>query len=33
MDIVNEAQWVFNTEIAALHATRDSLGSDFETIV
>ena len=33
MDIVNEAQWVFNTEIAALHATRDSLGNDFETIV
>lgn len=33
MDIVNEAQWVFNTEIAALHATKDSLGRDFETIV
>lgn len=33
MDIVKEAQWVFDTEIAALQATRDSLGSDFETIV
>lgn len=33
MDIVKEAQWVFNTEIAALEATRDSLGRDFETIV
>lgn len=33
MEIVKEAQWVFDTEIAALQATRDSLGSDFETIV
>lgn len=33
MDVVKEAQWVFDTEIAALQATRDSLGSDFETIV
>ena len=33
MDIIKEAQWVFDTEIAALQATRDSLGSDFETIV
>lgn len=33
MDIVKEAQWVFDTEIAALQATRDSLGSDFEVIV
>ncbi|MGM9586201.1 MAG: SIS domain-containing protein [Candidatus Limivicinus sp.] len=33
MDIVKEAQWVFNTEIAALETTRDSLGRDFETIV
>lgn len=33
MDIVKEAQWVFDTEIAAIQATRDSLGSDFETIV
>lgn len=33
MDIVKEAQWVFDTEIAALQATRASLGSDFEAIV
>ncbi|MGN0809553.1 MAG: SIS domain-containing protein [Christensenellales bacterium] len=33
MDIIKEAQWVFDTEIAALQATRDSLGSDFETII
>jgi len=33
MDIVKEAQWIFDTEIAALQATRDSLGCDFETIV
>lgn len=33
MDIVKEAQWVFDTEIAALQATRDHLGSDFESIV
>lgn len=33
MNIVKEAQWVFDTEIAALQATRDSLGSEFETIV
>lgn len=33
MNIVKEAQWIFDTEIAALQATKDSLGSDFETIV
>ena len=33
MDIVKEAQWVFDTEIAALQATKASLGEDFETIV
>lgn len=33
MDIVKEAQWVFDTEIAALQATRDCLGEEFETIV
>lgn len=33
MDIIKEAQWVFDTEIAALQATRDSLGRNFETIV
>lgn len=33
MNIVKEAQWVFDTEIAALQATRDGLGEDFETIV
>lgn len=33
MDIIKEAQWVFDTEIAALQATRDSLGSDFEAII
>ena len=33
MNIVKEARWVFDTEIAALQATRDSLGDDFETIV
>lgn len=33
MDIVKEARWVFDTEIAALQATRDSLGDDFEAIV
>lgn len=33
MDITKEAQWVFDTEIAALQATRESLGEDFETIV
>lgn len=33
MDIVKEAQWVFDTEIAALQATRDHLGPDFEAIV
>ena len=33
MDVVKEAQWVFDTEIAALQATKDSLSGDFETIV
>lgn len=33
MDIVKEAQWVFDTEIAALQATRDHLGPEFEAIV
>lgn len=33
MNIIEEAQWVFDTEITALQATRDSLGNDFETIV
>lgn len=33
MDIVKEAQWVFDTEIAALQATKESLGADFENIV
>lgn len=33
MDIVKEAQWVFDTEIAALQATKASLGEGFETIV
>lgn len=33
MDIVKEAQWVFDTEIAALQATKANLGEDFETIV
>lgn len=33
MDIVQDARWVFDTEIAALQVTRDSLGSDFESIV
>lgn len=33
MDIVKEAQWVFDTEITALQATKKSLGKDFETIV
>lgn len=33
MDSVKEARWVFDTEIAALQATRDSLGEDFEAIV
>lgn len=33
MDIVKEARWVFDTEITALQATRDSLGEEFETIV
>ena len=33
MDIVKEAQWVFDTEITALQATKESLGKDFETIV
>lgn len=33
MDIAKEAQWVFDTEIAALQATKASLGEDFEKIV
>lgn len=33
MDIINEAKWVFDTEIAALQATRDSLEKNFENIV
>ena len=33
MDIVKEAQWVFDTEITALQKTQKSLGKDFETIV
>lgn len=33
MDLIKEAQWVFDTEIAALRATRDSLGENFETIL
>lgn len=33
MDIVKEAQWVFDTEITALQKTKKSLGKDFETIV
>ena len=33
MNIVKEAQWVFDTEITALQKTQQSLGKDFETIV
>lgn len=33
MDIIKEANWVFDTEIAALQATKESLGEDFEKIV
>lgn len=33
MDIIKEAQWVFDTEITALQLTKDSLGEDFERIV
>lgn len=33
MNIVKEAQWVFDTEITALQKTQKSLGKDFETIV
>ena len=33
MDLVKEAQWVFDTEITALQKTQKSLGKDFETIV
>lgn len=33
MDIVKEARRVFDTEIAALKATAESLGEDFESIV
>ena len=32
MDIIKEAQWVFDTELAAVKATRDCLGADFETL-
>lgn len=33
MDVVKEAKWVFDTEIAALQATKECLGADFENIV
>lgn len=33
MDIIKEAQWVFDTEITALQETKKSLGTDFEAIV
>ena len=33
MDIVKEAQWVFDTEIAALNATKESLDDSFAAIV
>ena len=33
MDVIQEAHWVFDREIAALEATRDSLGAEFETMV
>ena len=33
MDIVQEAKWVFDTEIAALNATKDSLDKGFAAIV
>ena len=33
MDVIKEAKWVFDTELAAVQATRDSLGQDFETLV
>ena len=33
MDVIQEAHWVFDREIAALEATRDSLGPEFETMV
>lgn len=33
VDIINEARWVFDTEIDALQKTRDSLGDQFEKIV
>ena len=33
MDVVMEARWVFDTEITALQATKESLGEDFERIV
>lgn len=32
MDVIKEARWVFDREITALEATRDSLGPEFETI-
>ena len=32
-DIIHEAQTVFNKEIAAIEATRDTLGPDFEKMV
>ena len=33
MDIVQEAKWVFDTEIAALNATKESLDAGFAAIV
>ena len=33
MDIIKEAQWVFDTEIAALQATKERLDQSFEVIV
>ena len=33
MDIVQEAKWVFDTEIAALNATKENLDADFAAIV
>ena len=33
LDIIHEAQTVFNKEIAAIEATRDALGPDFEKMV
>lgn len=33
MDVIKEAKWVFDTEIAAVNATKEALGADFERIV